>query len=159
VTIFKLILLAGLPACAAEWGPTADGLRMSAAVADDRLQVTIQNVSDQPVLIVLGNILNQKTMALRFRTFLTGVEGIARPAIVSPNRIRGDFQITPLSVQLISNASYTVELPLSQDQKTNGSHLRVELDTSKTECPPGCAQGTRTACWRGRLESNSVALF
>jgi hypothetical protein len=157
VTIFKLILLAALPAFAAEWGPTTDGLRMSAAVTEGRLQVTIQNVSGEPVLVVLGNILNQKTVALRFRTFLTGVDGISRTAVVSPNSMRGDFQITPLSVQLISKAGYTVELPLTQDQ--HGSHLRVELDTSKTECPPGCAQGTRKACWRGRLESNSVAPF
>jgi hypothetical protein len=79
------------------------------------------------------------------------------------------FAVRPLTVELIPNASYTAAISHSgmedlnspTDLKTLASkafQLRVELDTTHTECPEGCVPGIVFACWRGRAVSNLLQL-
>jgi hypothetical protein len=163
-----------LPAVAADqsaWGPTVDGLKMSIALTanptdpDAELRITVKNASNEAILAQLGHILNQRIIVLSFRAFVTTLDGSERTVISGPAKIGGSFAISPLAVELIPNASYTVATPLVDWRDWNGptdlkallskpSQVRVELDTTKTECPEGCLPGVVFSCWRGKLVSN-----
>jgi hypothetical protein len=166
-----------IPSIAADqsaWGPTVDGLKMSIAItggiADGELQITVKNVSNEPISLSLGRILNQRTTVVWFRVFVTTPDGTERTAVSGPAKIGGSFAITPLTIELVPNASYTTATPLTGMKDVNGptdlkallskgSQLRVELDTTKTECPEGCVPGTVLSCWHGKLVSNVPQLL
>jgi hypothetical protein len=177
---FRVAILAMLvsmrPGIAAQqgaWGPIVDGLKMliavnrNAAHADAELQITVKNVSDEPIFLPLGQIRNQGTLILWFRVFVTTSDGAERIAIPGPAKIGGSFAITPLTVELVPNASYTAAIPLGGMEDLNNptdlkalaskaSRLRAELDTTHTECPERCVPGIVFPCWRGKLPSNTL---
>jgi hypothetical protein len=173
------MLVVTVPAVAADqgaWSPTVDGLKMSivitgdhAADPDAELQITLKNTSHEPILVQLGQILNQRMTVLSFQAFVTTPDGSERKVILGPARIFGSLAINPLAIELIGNASYTVSAPLSEwkdwssptDLKallSKPSQVRVELDMTKTECSGGRAPNTVRACWRGKLVSNVLRL-
>jgi hypothetical protein len=101
------LLISVLPSIAAEpdvWGPTVDGLRLSVAVVGNStngsLQITVNNVGEQPILRTLGHILNEVTPVFRFLVTLIMPDGTERSVPVAVRgrgeQIQGDFQITPL---------------------------------------------------------------
>jgi hypothetical protein len=108
------MLVCVLPAFAADqgaWGSTVDGLKMSIAItgsstdADAELQIAVKNTGNQPISLPLGRILNRWTILLWFRVFVKTSDGTERVAVPGPAKIGGSFAITPLTVELVPNAS------------------------------------------------------
>lgn len=120
------MLVVMVPAVAADqgaWSPTVDGLKMSIAITgngaadpDAELQITVKNASHEPILVQLGNIINQRMTVLSFQAFVTTPDESVQRVILGPTRIRiiGSLAINPLAIELIANASYTVSTPLSE---------------------------------------------
>jgi hypothetical protein len=173
---FALILIV-FPACAdapVRWGAVAEGLKMSIAItgnlgdADAELQINVKNVSDEPILLPLGSILNHRTTVLWFRALVTTPDGNEHTFVPGAATLfRGRFQVSPLTVELVPNASYVIELALTEwnggsiDQATylaKPSRLRVELDATNAQCPVGGSPNTIRPCWRGKLVSNLLKL-
>lgn len=170
------VLASIYPAVAAEpgaWGPTVDGVKMAVVVnrnaAEAELQITVKNVSNEPMLLPLGHIRNQRTTVLWFRVFVTTRDGTERTVVSGPAKIGGSFSITPVTIELLPNASYTTGNALTGMEDLNiptnlkallpdAAQLRVELDTTQIECPDTCVPGIVIPCWHGKIVSNVLQL-
>jgi hypothetical protein len=166
-------MIPGLSADPVNWGPTVDGVRMSVAIigngTDADLQITVQNVGDRPLLLPVGTAygIGDSEYILRFRAFVKTSDANDRTVVFGSKRINGDFQFSPLAIQLIPNASYALATPLVKWHALDGSEglkalrpsqLKVELDTTEAECSNPCSPSTILPCWRGKLLSNILQM-
>jgi hypothetical protein len=171
------VLVAVIPGDAADpvnWGPTVNGLRMSVAIdgnaADAELRIVVKNMSDKPLLLPVGNILNSRIPLLRFQLLVTTHDGKDEKVIFTgePGVISG--RLDPLVVPMIPNASYAVQRQIARYYVLDRSEklqtimlqpcqLRVEFEIQDATCTLYVFPNpTAIACWQGKVVSNVLQL-
>jgi len=167
-------LLCAVNAVAADtWGSPVAGVELRISLIDTphpEIRVTVQNVSETPILLPLGALIGARFHDLVFQVVLTTTDGRDHRVIYlgGPAGVTG--RVDPLVVPLVPKASYSVALPIDKLYVLDGSNklenflrqpcqLRVELEIQKPQCPlysfPN-PNPNMIPCWKGKVVSNVV---
>lgn len=156
------------------WGSPVAGVRIGISIINGphpEVRVAGQNVSDTPILLLLGALIGARFHDLAFQIVLTTDDGKDRRVIDTGGPAGVGGRLDPLVVPLVPNAIYSVALPIDKLFVLDGSEklerflirqpcqLRVELDIQKPQCPPysfPIRNPNMIPCWQGKVVSNIV---
>jgi hypothetical protein len=163
------LLVTVLPAVAADaiqWGQPSNGLRMSVALANREVQVTLQNTGGRDLLIPLGMTVRKPHPTL-LKVFVKTPDG-AMPRVIYTGigHVAGYAEV--MTIGLRASESYTVSTPVDLYHVLDGSEklasfirrrcqFWVELEVTESQCPnPATLDSLRRKlpCWHGKAVSN-----
>jgi hypothetical protein len=114
-----------------EWGKAVDGLQMSVALVSEsghapELRITVRNVSDQTLLLPVGQMIGSKFWTWKVAVFASTSQGQFK-FFLNPSWTVTGGRVDPIAIPMVPHISYTIQMPVTGFFRGDGTVREMEL--------------------------------